>query len=249
MSAVEIPITRRAALQGIAGLVIGVYLPRGLRAASAAPPNGAPFAPNAFVRIGTDNIVTVLIKHIEFGQGPFTGLATLVDAAARAWGVPASEITVERGVLRHARTKRQGRFGQFAEAAARLPVPSNVKLKDPSAFRFVGKDGAVKKLDAAAKTNGKTQFTLDIRERGMLTVVVARPPRFGARVTIVDVTDARAVRGVIDVRQIPTGVAVYADGFWPAVKARDRLGISWDESGAERRGSEQIITEYRALAR
>jgi CO/xanthine dehydrogenase Mo-binding subunit len=128
-------------------------------------------------------------------------------------------------VLRHARTKRQGRFGQFAEAAARLPVPSNVKLKDPSAFRFIGKDGTVKKLDAAAKTNGKAQFTLDIRERGMLTVVVARPPRFGARVAIVDVTDARAVRGVIDVRRIPTGFAVYADGFWPAVKARDRLGI------------------------
>src|SRR5918992_5666150 len=307
MSAFEIPITRRAALQGIAGLVIGVYLPRGLRAASAAPTSAAPFAPNAFVRIGTDNIVTVLIKHIEFGQGPFTGLATLVaeeldadwsqvraehapsnpelyknlffgvqgtggssavansydqmrqagataramlvDAAARAWGVPASEITVERGVLRHARTKRQGRFGQFAEAAARLPVPSNVKLKDPSAFRFVGKDGAVKKLDAAAKTNGKTQFTLDIRERGMLTVVVARPPRFGARVASFDAAEARAVRGVVDVRQIPTGIAVYADGFWPAKKARDRLRITWDESGAEQRGSEQIVAEYRALAR
>jgi isoquinoline 1-oxidoreductase beta subunit len=308
MSALEIPITRRAAVQGIAGLVIGVYLPRGLWAASSAPTSAAaPFAPNAFVRIGPDNMVTVLVKHIEFGQGPLTGLATLVaeeldadwsqiraehapsnpelyknllfgvqgtggssaiansydqmrqagataramlvGAAAQTWKVPASEITVERGVLQHARTRRQGRFGQFTEAAARLPVPSSVKLKDPSTFRFIGKDGSVRKLDAAAKTNGKAQFTLDIRERGMLTVVVARPPRFGARVTIVDVTDARAVRGVIDVRQIPTGVAVYADGFWPAVKARDRLGITWDESGAERRSSEQLVTEYRALAR
>src|SRR5688500_14729856 len=308
MSALDAPITRRTAVQSMAGLVIGFYLPRGLRAASAAPANAAaPFAPNAFVRIGTDNTVTVLIKHIEFGQGPFTGLATLVaeeldadwsqlraehapsnpelyknllfgmqgtggssaiansyeqmrqagataramlvDAAAQAWRVPASEITVERGVLRHARTKRQGRFGQFTEAAARLPVPSDVKLKDPSAFRLIGKEGSVTKLDAAAKTNGKAQFTLDIRERGMLTVVVARPPRFGARVVSFDATDARAVRGVIDVRQIPTGVAVYADGFWPAAKARDRLRISWDESNAERRGTEQLITEYRALAR
>jgi isoquinoline 1-oxidoreductase beta subunit len=292
----------------MAGLVIGFYLPRGLRAAAAAPTNAAaPFAPNAFVRIGTDDTVTVLIKHIEFGQGPFTGLATLVaeeldadwsqvraehapsnpelyknllfgvqgtggssaiansyeqmrqagatartmlvDAAAQAWRVPASEITVERGVLRHTRTRRQGRFGQFTEAAARLPVPSGVKLKDPSTFRFIGKDGSVRKLDAAAKTNGKAQFTLDIRERGMLTVVVARAPHFGARVASFDVAEARAVRGVVDVRQIPTGVAVYADGFWPAAKARDRLRITWDESGAERRGSEQIITEYRALAR
>jgi isoquinoline 1-oxidoreductase beta subunit len=308
MSALDTPITRRTAVQSMAGLVIGFYLPRGLRAASAAPANAAaPFAPNAFVRIGTDNTVTVLIKHIEFGQGPFTGLATLVaeeldadwsqlraehapsnpelyknlffgvqgtggssaiansyeqmrqagataramlvDAAAQAWRVPASEITVERGVLRHARTNRQGRFGQFTEAAARLPVPSSVKLKDPSTFRFIGKDGAVRKLDAAGKTNGKAQFTLDIRERGMLTVVVARPPRFGARVASFDAAEARAVRGVVDVRQIPTGVAVYADGFWPAAKARDRLRIVWDESGAEQRGSEQIVAEYRALAR
>ncbi|MGH7712217.1 MAG: molybdopterin cofactor-binding domain-containing protein [Gemmatimonadaceae bacterium] len=308
MSALDTPITRRTAVQGIAGLVIGFYLPRGLRTAAAAPSTVAPpFVPNAFVRIGTDNTVTVLIKHIEFGQGPFTGLATLVaeeldadwsqvraehapsnpelyknllfgvqgtggssaiansyeqmrqagataramlvDAAAQTWNVPASEITVERGVLRHERTRRQGRFGQFAKAAARLPMPSDVKLKDPSAFRLIGKDGAVKKLDAAAKTNGKAQFTLDIRERGMLTVVVARPPRFGARVASFDASDARAVRGVVDVRQIPTGVAVYADGFWPAKKARDRLRISWDESNAERRGTEQLITEYRALAR
>jgi len=307
MSALDTPITRRTAVQGIAGLVIGLYLPRGLRLASAAPTTAPPFAPNAFVRIGTDNTVTVLIKHIEFGQGPFTGLSTLVaeeldadwsqmraehapsnpdlyknlflgvqgtggssaiansyeqmrqagataramlvDAAAQAWHVPASEITVERGVLRHARTKRQGRFGQFTEAAARLPVPSNVKLKDPSTFRLIGKDRSVKKLDAAAKTNGKAQFTLDIREREMLTVVVARPPRVGARVASFDAADARAVRGVVDVRQIPTGVAVYADGFWPAKKARDMLRITWDESGAERRGTEQLVSEYRALAR
>src|SRR5688500_4959407 len=208
MSALAAPITRRTAVQSMAGLVIGFYLPRGLRAASAAPTNAAAlFAPNAFVRIGTDNTVSVLIKHIEFGQGPFTGLATLVAeeldadwsqiraehapsnpelyknllfgvqgtggssavansydqmrqagataramlvaAAARAWSVPASEITVERGVLRHARTRRQGRFGQFTEAAARLPVPADVKLKNPSGFRLIGTDnGSVKRLDA-----------------------------------------------------------------------------------------------------
>jgi isoquinoline 1-oxidoreductase subunit beta len=308
MSALDTPVTRRAAVQSMAGLVIGLYLPRGLRVASAAPTTAAPpFAPNAFVRIGTDNTVTVLIKHIEFGQGPFTGLATLVaeeldadwsqlraehapsnpelyknlffgvqgtggssaiansyeqmrqagataramlvEAAAQTWKVPASEITVERGVLRHARTRRQGRFGQFAEAASRLSVPSNVKLKDPSTFRLIGKDRSVKKLDAPAKTTGKAQFTLDIHERGMLTVVVARPPRFGARVASFDAVDARSVPGVVDVKQIPTGVAVYATGFWPAKKARDRLRITWDESAAERRGTEQLVTEYRALAR
>src|SRR5439155_15457623 len=122
--------------------------------------------------------------------------------------------------------------GEFTEAAARLPVPTNVKLKDPSAFRLIGKEGAAKKLDARAKSTGKAQFTMDIREPGMLTVVVARPPRFGARVASFDAGDAKAVAGVMDVKQIPTGVAVYATGFWQAKKARDLLRITWDESGA-----------------
>jgi isoquinoline 1-oxidoreductase beta subunit len=128
-------------------------------------------------------------------------------------------------------------------------VPANVKLKDPSTFRLIGKERSVKKLDAAAKTNGKAQFTLDIREREMLTVVIARAPHFNARVASFDAAEARAVRGVVDVKQIPTGIAVYADGFWPAKKARDVLRISWDESGVERRSTEQLVSEYRALAR
>src|SRR5262249_1230739 len=180
----------------------------------------ASFAPNAFVRIGTDDVVTILIKHIEFGQGPFTGLSTIVaeeldadwskvraehapsnvelyknlafgmqgtggstaiansyeqmrkagaaarallaEAAGHGWEVPTTEITVDRGVLRHAKSKRHGRFGQFTEAAAKLPVPDNPMLKDPAKFRLIGREGAIKKLDVPAKTNGTAQFTIDI---------------------------------------------------------------------------------------
>ena len=238
-------LSRRTMLKGASALVIGLYLPAAARAQSGAAqvfkPDGgaATFAPNAFVRVGADDVVTVLSKHIEFGQGPYTGLATLVaeemdadwskmrveaapsdpqvyknlafgiqgtggstaiansydqlrqagataramlvQAAAKAWNVPASEITVDRGLIRHGRSNRQGRFGQFAEAAARLPVPDNVALKDPAKFRLIGRDGAVKKLDSAAKSNGTAQFTIDIREPGMLTVVVARPPHRNLR--------------------------------------------------------------------
>jgi isoquinoline 1-oxidoreductase subunit beta len=309
-------LSRRAVLKGTAGLVIAVSLPRaGFGAQSGAaqafrPDAAAPgtFVPNAFIRVGTDDTVTVLIKHIEFGQGPFTGLATLVAeemdadwsqmraehapsnpdlyknlafgvqgtggstaiansyeqmrragatarimlmrAAAQAWGVPEREITVERGTLRHAASDRTGRFGQFAEAAARLPIPPDPPLKEPAAFRLVGRDDrGVRKLDSAAKSNGTAQFTIDIREPGMLTVLVARPPRFGARVASFDDAAARAVPGVVDVRQIPQGIAVYANGTWPALKGRERLRVTWDEAAAEKRSSEQIIEEYRALAR
>ena len=307
-------LSRRSMLKGAAGLVIGLHLP--LDAAKAqsgaaqvfTPDTGAAaFAPNAFVRIGTDDTVTILSKHIEFGQGPFTGLATLVaeeldadwskvraehapsnpdlyknlafgvqgtggssaiansyeqmrkagataramlvEAAAQAWRVPAGEITVERGVLRHARSGRRGRFGQFAQAAAQLPVPDNVPLKDPARFRLIGREGAVRKLDSASKANGTAQFTIDIREPNMLTVVVARPSRFGGKVVSFEAGDALAVRGVVDVKEIPSGVAVYAEGMWPALKGRAKLRVTWDEASAEKRSSDQIIEEYRDLSR
>jgi isoquinoline 1-oxidoreductase beta subunit len=305
-------LTRRAALKGVAGLVIGFHLPlaaHGQSGASRLQPDSRPvgFAPNAFIRIGADDLVTVLVKHIEFGQGPFTGLATLaaeeldadwaqmraehapsnpalyknfvlgmqgtggssaiansydqmrkagataramlVQAAANMWNVAPSEIAVERGVLRHAATRREGRFGQFAEAAARLPPPEHAPLKQPASFQLIGREGAVKKLDVPEKTNGKAQFAIDNYEPRMLTVVVARSPRFGGKVATFDAADARSIPGVVDVKQLPTGIAVYAQGMWPALKGREALRITWDDTAAEKRSSAQMIEEYRALAR
>jgi isoquinoline 1-oxidoreductase subunit beta len=306
-------LTRRAALKGFAGLLIGVHLPlpaysqTGSARLSGADAGSTSFTPNAFVRIGTDNLVTVLIKHIEFGQGPFTGLATLVaeeldadwaqmraehapsnpalyknfllgmqgtggstaiansydqmrmvGATARAmlvqaadnlWNVRPSEIAVERGMLRHPATGREGRFGQFAEAAARLPAPQDVPLKQSASFQLIGREGAVKKLDVPEKTNGKARFAIDNYAPGMLTVVVARPPRFGSKVASFDATTARSIPGVVDVKQLPTGIAVYAEGMWPALKARETLRITWDDAAAEKRSSQQMIEEYRELVR
>jgi len=306
MTQSDISFSRRALLQGAAGFVIALYLPLGR--AWAAQTETQPFAPNAFLRVGTDDTVTVLVKHIEFGQGPFTGLATLVAeemdadwsqmraehapsnpelyknfifgiqgtggstainnsyeqmrkvgaaaramlvaAAAKEWNLPATEITVENGILRHVASGREGRFGQFADLAAQQPVPVDPPLKDPSAFRLIGRDDStVGKLDSAAKSTGKALYTIDISEPEMLTVVIAEPPRFGAKVADFDATKSRVVPGVVDVKQVPTGVAVYAKGTWPALKGREALDINWDESAAEKRGSEQLIMEYRALAR
>lgn len=303
-------LSRRSMLQGLTGLVIAFHLPREVRAQATSAPAAAPsiFAPNAFIRIASDNTVTILSKHIEFGQGPFTGLATivaeeldadwsqmraehapadaklynntafgpiqgtggstaiansydqlrqagataramLVQAASNEWRVPASEITVEGGVIRHATSGREGRFGQFANAAAQLPAPDNVRLKDPTNFKLIGKETGLHKLDTAAKTNGSAQFTIDIRETDLLTVVVAHPDRFGAKVGKVDDSEARKVPGVVDIKVLPSGVAVYANETWPALKARDLLKVTWDDSLAEKRGTQQLLDEYRALAR
>lgn len=306
--------SRRRFLQGAAGLTLAIYLPGTLAAATAGGPGqaggkvaeAAIFEPNAFVRIGADNTVTVFAKHLEMGQGSYTGLATivaeeldadwkqvrvegapadakrynnlfwgqaqgtggstaiansweqlrkagasaramLVAAAAKQWNVPATEIAVADGVVSHKGSKRKASFGQLAAAAAEQPVPAEVELKDPKDFKLIGKRAPRK--DSADKTTGKAIFTQDIHLPGMLTAVVVHAPRFGAKVKSFDAAKAKAVKGVVDVVQIPTGVAVLAKGTWSAKKGRDALSVEWDESAAFKLGSDAIMAKYRELAK
>ena len=305
-------LSRRRFLQGSAGLTLGFCLPA--VAAPAAGPGKAGdgavgpihFEPNAFLRIGTDNSVTVISKHLEMGQGTYTGLATilaeeldadwkmlrvegapadarrynnlfwgpaqgtggstaiansweqlrragaagramLVGAAAKQWRVPAAEIAVRDGVVSHAKSKRRATFGELAELAAKQPVPTVLKLKDPKDFRLIGKQ--VKRKDSVDKTSGQARFTQDVQLPGMLVAVVAHPPRFGATVKSFDASPARAVKGVVDVVQIPQGVAVLATDTWSAKKGRDALAVNWDERAAFKLGSEEILARYRELAK
>ena len=306
---------RRTVLKGLgsvgAGLVLAVQLPTTARAESGAAAvlkggdTKGVFAPNAFIRIAPDNTVTVIVKHIEFGQGPYTGLATLVaeeldadwsqmraasapantalyknlifgmqgtggstaiansyeqmrkagaaaramlvEAAAGEWGVPSSEITVSKGKISHAASGKSSGFGAFAEKAAELSAPSNVKLKDPSQFTLIGTN--LPKLDTADKSKGKAKYTLDFQRPDMLTVLIARPARFGAKLKGFDEAEARNVKGVVDIKALPNGVAVYADGFWAAKKGRDALKISWDQSNSETRSSADILNEFKEAAK
>ncbi|NVD41973.1 xanthine dehydrogenase family protein molybdopterin-binding subunit [Ensifer sp. HO-A22] len=299
----DITTSRRAFLAGT-GLVIGVAIaPKFLSAARTGVPAGGAgdLKPmNAFVKIGTDDTVTVLSKHIEFGQGPFTGLATLVAeeldadwsqmravhsptdnkiyanlafglqgtggsssianayeqmrkagataramlvaAAAEEWKVPAAEITVEKGRMKHAGSGKESGFGAFADMASRQTPPADPKLKDPKDFVLIGTD--LPKLDTREKTNGAAIFTLDIMPDGLLTAVVAHPKHFGAVVKSFDDTDARKVMGVVDIRQIPQGIAVYGENTFAALKGRDELRIDWDLSKAETRSSAELAAEY-----
>jgi isoquinoline 1-oxidoreductase beta subunit len=309
---------RRSFLKGTAavgaGLIIGFQMGCGPGQKQPAQPapgptppeQGGAFAPNAFLRIGPDGSVTVISKHIEFGQGTYTGLATilaeeldadwskvrvesspadasrygntafggmqgtggsnamanswqqlreagatgralLVAAAAATWNVPAGEITVQRGVVMHAASQRSAGFGELVEKAATLPMPGNVKLKDPKEFTLIGTD--VPRVDVTSKTDGSAMFTLDVYLPDMLTAVVARSPRFGGKVARFDATAAKAVNGVVDVVQIHTGVAVVARSFWAAKKGRDALQIEWDDSAAETRSSSEMWQELRELAK
>ncbi len=302
----------RHGLAAGAGFTLGVTLtPAAVRAAQGMPgiagdTADAALAPNAFVRVGIDDTVTVIVKHIEFGQGTFTGLPTLVAdeldadfaqvrvegapadpsryanlnwggsqgtggsssmnnafmqmrragatarallvaAAAAAWQTRPGELTVEAGVIRHPPSGREAGFGAFAAAAAKLLLPKNVALKSPDRFVYIGRD--VPRTDGPAKTDGSAVYTQDFRLPGMLTALVAHPPRYGARPAAVSDAAALAVSGVERVVTLPRGVAVVARNFWAAKKGRDALEVEWDESDAFRLGSEEIVQRFRDLAR
>ena len=166
----------------------------------------------------------------------------LVNAAAKQWDVPASEIKVEKGALSHPSGK-QGTFGEFADAAAREQVPAEVALKPREQWKLIGSED-FRRLDSHDKANGQQQYTIDVKQPGMLTAMVAHPPLFGAKVKSFDPAPAKAVKGVVDVVQISRGVAVVADNTWAAMKGRDALKVEWDDSAAEKRGSADLFAEY-----
>ncbi len=292
----------KSAAASAAGLTIGFHWSGPLSRALADTPKD--FAPNAFLRIAPDNSVTVIAKHLEMGQGSYTGLATvvaeeldadwaqirvesapadaskyanlafgmqgtggssamanswmqlrqagataramLVAAAASEWNVTPASLTVERGVVHHAPSNRQATFGALAAKASSQPVPDKVPLKDPKDFKLIGQK--LPRVDIPGKTNGTAQFTIDVTFPDMLVAVLQRPPLFGATVKSFDAAATKAVPGVVEVVQVPRGVAVVAKSFWAAKQGREALKVEWDDSKAEKRSSAAIMAEYRKLA-
>jgi len=171
----------------------------------------------------------------------------LVAAAAQAWQVDAQSCRVERGVVIHDASKRRASFGSLAEAASKLEAPKNAPLKDPKNFTLVGKPA--RRLDTPSKTNGTAQFGLDVHIPGMMTALVARPPVFGGKVESFNADKAIAVPGVVNVVQVPTGVAVIAKGYWPAKLGREKLEIKWDEGPNATLSTEGMRAQYTELGK
>ncbi|WIO74667.1 xanthine dehydrogenase family protein molybdopterin-binding subunit [Porticoccaceae bacterium LTM1] len=171
----------------------------------------------------------------------------MVDAAAGHWGVPAEEIAVTNGVVSHTGSGNKATFGELTGLAALMPVPGDdsLTLKQPEDFKLIGTK--LPRKDKG-KTDGTAKFTQDVQLPGMLTAVVAHPPKFGATVKSVDGSQARSMAGVTDVVTISSGVAVVASDYWTAKSARDALKIDWDESNAFTQSSDEIMASYRAMA-
>lgn len=172
--------------------------------------------------------------------------AVLVQAAANRWGVDASEITVSKGTISHSTSNQSASFGELVADASQLEVPAEPTLKSPDQFKLIGTQ--VRKLDTRDKTNGKQNFTLDLYPDNMVVATILHPPQFGATMASLDDSKARQVKGVIDVKAVPAGVAVYAEDTYAALKGRKALEVKWDAGKAEKRSTTQMEQDYSRAA-
>jgi isoquinoline 1-oxidoreductase beta subunit len=171
----------------------------------------------------------------------------LCEAGARQLGVPRAELAAANGQVVHKGSGRAVPFGRLAAEAARLPVPQDPPLKDPQDFTLVGKDGALRRTDSAAKSNGTAVYGADLRLPGLVTAVVARPPAFGDTLEGFDDTRARRLPGVVKVFAISSGVAVVADDTWTAMKGREALKVTWKPGPGRGLATDTIRRAYADL--
>ena len=169
----------------------------------------------------------------------------LISAAANKWKVDRAGLKAENGVVIGPKGQR-ATYGQLAAAASKLPVPEKVALKDPADFRIVGK--RTKRLDTPAKINGTAEFGIDVKLPGLLYASLEQCPVIGGTVKSFDASRAKAMPGVVDVVQIPDGVAVVADTYWHAKKAREALSVQWDEGAGAALTVESMLAGIRAGA-
>ena len=195
---------------------------------------------------GTGGSTAMTSSFERYRRAGATARAMLVAAAAEAWGVPVDEVTVAEGVVSHP-GGHSATFADLAEAAAAMPVPQDVRLKDRADWRLIGNED-LPRYDTRPKVTGQEDFTIDIRLPDMVTAVMIHPPRFGATLVSFDATEARALPGIVDVVETPRGVAVVGEHMWAALQGRERVAVEWDHSGVEARGSQALLEEYRRLA-
>lgn len=162
----------------------------------------------------------------------------LITAAAARWAVDRDLIRADKGMV-YGPKGLKSTYGELAEAAARMPVPEKPPMKDPKDFKIVGK--RTKRVDTPAKVNGTAEFGIDVKLPGMVYASLAQCPVIGGKVKSFDGSKAKASAGVIDVVQISDGVAVVANSWWQAKKARDLLSIQWDEGAGAALSDASVI--------
>jgi isoquinoline 1-oxidoreductase beta subunit len=273
--------------------------------AAAAASDLPAFAPDAFIRIGADGPVTLIMPQVEMGQGMYTSMpmliaeelevpldqiqvehappndklyanpligfqatggstsvrgfyeplrkagatarTMLVAAAAQRWSVEPASCRAEKGSVHHPASGRTLTYGALAEAAAKLPVPADVKLKDPKDFVLIGTPA--KRLDTPAKVNGTAQYSIDVRLPGLKIATLAESPVLGGKVASVDDSKARAIPGVRQIVRLDDLVAVVGDHMWAAKQGLAALAIRWEDGPNGKVSTEDVEHELDAASR
>ena len=257
----------------------------GLRLPAAGAKTTDAFTPNAFIRIGADGQIVLIMPYVEMGQGTYTSIpmliaeelevgldqvqlehappnpklyanpllgeqatgnsnairgawkplreagatarTMLVAAAAPRWNVDPASCRAQGGEVLHAPTGRRIKYGALAADAARMPVPTNVTLKERKDFNLIGTPA--KRLDTPAKVNGTAVYGIDARPAGVKIATLAQSPVFGGRLKSVNDAAALAVKGVRQIVRLDDAVAVVADHMGAAKKGLEALVIEWDD--------------------
>ena len=168
----------------------------------------------------------------------------LVQAAARKWGIPQTDCTTADGYVRANEKKLS--YGELAQSAALLPSLKEVPLRTQEQWKYIGK--GMDRLDAPVKVNGEAVFGIDVDFEGLMIAVVAHPPVFGGKVKSFDASKTRQIKGVVQVVEVPHGVAVVAENFWAALQGRNALKIDWDPGENESLDSAIQTKDFRKLS-
>jgi isoquinoline 1-oxidoreductase beta subunit len=191
-----------------------------------APPAKEYYNPAIGIQI-TGGSTSVRAFFMPFRQAGAATRRMLITAAAQKLKVDEASLTTEPGFVVHAETKRKVPYGELADAAAKLPVPKDVTLKDPSKFRIIGTPA--KRLDVAGKVNGTAKFGIDVQVPGMKIATVSASPVFGGTVASFDEAAALKVPGVRQVAKLDNAVAVIADHYWAARQGLEAASIKFND--------------------
>lgn len=174
-----------------------------------------------------------------------TARMMLIEAAAQSWEVPAAEITTDAGMIRHEGSGKSAGYGEMASAASKIPVPEEVKLKEPKEYKIIGTSR--KNVDGKNIVTGKPLYGLDYHQDGMLIAMPVHPPAFGMKLKSFDAAEAKVMPGIKDVftlklynEDFPRGafdhsvfdelVIVLGNTTWEVMQAKKALKIEWEEA-------------------
>ena len=187
---------------------------------------------------------SIASSQLYLRQAGATAREMLIAAAAARWNVPASECVAAMSVITHQPSGRKLAFGAVAEAAAKVPPPADVKLKDPRDWKLAGRPR--RRLDVPAKVTAQPIYAIDVRLPGMLYAAIAHCPVFGGAPKAVNDGAIANMKGVRRVVRLPNAVAVIADSWWQAKRAVEALPIEWDPRGNGRVSTASIADIVRA---